>query len=124
MGVVKNIMANILDPFTHLCNISLVTGVFPDGMKCAKVVPLFKGGDKKQFTNYRPISLLPQFSKILEKVYCKRLVNFIEINNVLHENQYGFRSSRCTSHAIAALVEDITDSFECHKTTVGVFIDF
>ena len=62
----------------HICNLSFSKGVFPDAMKIARVIPLFKSGDKHVFTNYRPVSLLPQFSKILERLFNNRLDSFIE----------------------------------------------
>ncbi len=92
-------------------------------MKIAKVIPLFKTGDKHLFTNYRPVSLLPQFSKILEKVFNNRLDNFIEKHNLLSDNQYGFRSNRSTTQALIELVEEITNSIDKKKYAVGVFID-
>ena len=74
-------------------------------MKVAKVVPIFKGGEKKLFTNYRPVSLLPQFSKVLEKLFHSRLSNFIDRYSILNDNQYGFRKNRSTSLALLELVE-------------------
>ena len=68
-------------------------GVFPDGMKIARVIPLFKNGNISDFTNYRPISLLSQFSKILEKIFHNRMMSFIEEKNILYESQYGFRNN-------------------------------
>ena len=61
MSLIKKVITNIIKPFSHICNVSFQTGVFPSKMKIAKVVPLFKSGEKNVFTNYRPISLLPQF---------------------------------------------------------------
>ena len=80
-------------PLKHIFNLSLLNGVFPDtscSMKIARVIPLFKSGNTKEFSNYRPISLLPQFSKILEKMYHSRLMAFIDSNQILHKSQYGF----------------------------------
>ena len=91
-------------------------------MKIDKVIPLYKTG-KKRFTNYRPISLLPQFSKILEKLYNNRLDMFIDKCNILSPSQYGFRSSMSTTEALFDLVEEITTSLEKNKYTAGVFID-
>ena len=65
-------------------------------MKIAKIVPLFKSGEDSIFSNYRPVSLLPQFSKVIEKLFDKRLTEFIEKNNSLSNSQYGFRSTRST----------------------------
>ena len=92
-------------------------------MKTAKVIPLYKSGEKNVFTNYRPISLL-QFSKILEKLYNNRLDKFLNKCNILSPSQYGFRSSMSTTEALLDLVEEITTSLEKkQKYTVGVFID-
>ena len=66
-------------------NLSLLNGVFPDIMIIARVIPLFKGGNTKEFSNYRPISLLPQFSKILEKIYHSRLMAFIDSNQEMQK---------------------------------------
>ena len=67
MKTVKHVIKQIVRPLTYIFNRSLITGIFPNDMKTAKVIPVFKSGDRLQFSNYRPISLLPQFSKILEK---------------------------------------------------------
>lgn len=66
MSVLKNIACEISSPFTHICNLSLKNGIFPDQMKLAKVVPLFKTGENTTFNNYRPVSLLSQFSKVFK----------------------------------------------------------
>ena len=69
-------------------------------MKIARVIPLFKNGNANDFTNYRPISLLSQFSKIFEKIFHNRMMSFIEEKNILYESQYGFRKNMSTSLAI------------------------
>ena len=74
-------------------------------MKVAKVLPLFKSGDKDSFNNYRPVSLLPQFSKILEKLFDNRMQEFIDKHSLLNECQYGFRQNRSTSIALMELIE-------------------
>ena len=73
MYVVKRIIVNIVTPVTHICNLSFKNGVFPDQMKIAKIIPIYKSGKRENCTNYRPISLLPQISKILEKLFNTRL---------------------------------------------------
>ena len=112
---------------TRVCNKSFnksfINGAFPDSMKIAKVIPLFKSGDNDTFTNYRPVSLLSQFSKILEKLFNNRLDNFLEKNELLVDGQYGFRNSRSTSMAITQLIEELTNANDEKKYTVGVFID-
>ena len=107
----------------HIFNISLQTGIFPDGMKTAQVIPLFKNGNINDFTNSIPISLLSQFSKMLEKIFHKRMMSFIEEKNILYESQYGFRRNMSTSLAMLELVENITTSIDDCKFTVGIFID-
>ena len=104
----------------HICNSSLEQGIFPDDMKIARVIPLLKAGDKQNVSNYRPISLLPQFSKILEKVFNNRLMNFVESKNMLYLRQYGFRKGMSTSMAIMELMEDITSAVDRGKLTIGI----
>lgn len=77
MNIVKDVISGISKPLTHIFNFSLQTSQFPNKTKIAKVIPLFKGGEK-----HRPVSLLPQFSKMLEKVFNNRLDNFIETHNL------------------------------------------
>ena len=84
MDIVKRIMTNIVKPFSHICNTSFISGIFPDNMKIAKVVPLCKAGENNLFTNYRPVSLLSQFSKILEKLFSKRLDKYIDNSSLLN----------------------------------------
>lgn len=78
MKTLKWVIEGISKPLTYICNLSFKTGIFPLNMKTAKVCPLFKHGDKHLFTNYRPISLLPQFSKIIEKIFSVRLDSFLQ----------------------------------------------
>ena len=77
MNLIKKVISKIVKPYAHICNVSFQTGVFSNKMKIAKVILLYKSGEKNVFANYRPISLLPQFSNILEKLYNNRLDMFI-----------------------------------------------
>ena len=79
MFLVKNVIDNIVKPLNIICNLSLKSSIFPDSMKVAKVLPIFKNDDPKCFSNNRPVSLLPQFSKILEKICNNRLVKCLNI---------------------------------------------
>ncbi len=92
-------------------------------MKTAKIIPIYKTGDKHFYTNYRPISLLSQFSKILEKLFVARLDSFIEKYHILIEGQYGFRTNRSTSMALMEVTEELTNSIYNKEYAVGVFID-
>ena len=123
MKLLKEVFQYIVKPYTYICNLSFKNGIFPDGMKLAKVVPLFKSGDKNSFNKYRPVSLLSQFSKILEKLFDKRLQSFIDKYEILSSSQYGFRSNCSTSLALMELIEEISSSLDNKKVTIGVFID-
>ena len=111
--LIKSVITSIVKPITHIFNLSFQTGTFPEKMKIAKVIPLFKSGSKNDFNNYRPISLLPQLSKILEKLY----------SNILNPCQYGFREKMFTTHALVKVVSEITNSLNKRKHSIGVFID-
>ena len=120
MNMDKTIITEIVKPLTHICNVSFQTGVFPKQISIAtKVIPVFKAGVKCVFTNYRLISLLPQLSKNLEKLYNARLEFFLI--GTIYIAQYGFRSNMSTSHAILELVE-ITNYLDNDKYSIGVFI--
>ena len=82
---------------TYICNKSFEFGIFPDSMKIAKVIPVFKAGDKSQFHNYRPIALLPPFSKILEKLLEKTLDSLQKKYNIINESRYGYKSGQSTN---------------------------
>ena len=113
----------IVSLLTHICNLSLKSGKVPDKMKIAKVVPIYKSGNIQDFGNYRPISVLPQFSKILEKVFYNRLINYIEKQQILVKNQFGFRHKHSTGNALITLIETITDAFENNEFSIAIFID-
>lgn len=122
MTFVKTIIHGIVKPLTYICNQSFLTGIFPNSMKTAKVIPIYKNGDRHSFTNYRPISLLLQFSKIIEKLFVLRLDNFIEKHNLLCDQQYGFRANRSTAMAVMNLTKQISTATD-NEFTAGVFID-
>lgn len=83
MYIVKEVISAIVAPLTYVCNLSFQLGYFPDKMKIAKVIPLFKAGVKKICINYRPVALLSQFSKILKKPFVARLDCFVEKHKLL-----------------------------------------
>lgn len=110
-------------PLFSIFHESLKKGIFPNALKTAKVTPIFKSGCKSLPGNYRPISILPVFSKILERIVYKRLYTFLKSSNLLFPKQFGFQENSSTEHAIIALVNDILNSFENGKFTLGVFVD-
>ena len=91
-------------PFTHIINLYIKQGCFLDKLRIAKVIPIFKSGDKADENNYRPISNLPSISKIFEKVIAKRLNVFLESFNLLSNKQFGFRKNKSTETAILKLI--------------------
>ena len=108
-------------PLTHIFNLTFLTGVIPDDLKIALVTPIFKGNDEQKFQNYRPISVLTCFSKLLEKHMAKRLNSFIITNNILTKHQYGFRKNRSTELAIIDFVDKITKAIDEGKTQSAFF---
>ena len=98
-------------------------GLVPNMAKLAKIIPIYKAKDKKDISNYRPISLLPVVSKILEKVVHKNVYTFLEKNKVVYASQYGFRKNRSTVNAITELVCHITNAIENKQSTLSVFLD-
>ena len=104
-------------------NQSLTEGVFPDALKIAKVVPILKNGDPTCVSNYRPISVLPAFSKITEKIVYKRLNKYFTDNLILHQSQFGFRENLSTSMALLELVDKLSEALDNKLISIGVFID-
>ena len=104
-------------------NDSLLLGIFPQSMKIAKVTPFYKSGKKNLMTNYRPISVLLCFPKILERIMYNRLYSYLNDNNLFFQKQFGFREGHSTNHALIELINSINDSFNQSKYTLGVFID-
>ena len=94
-----------------------MTGIFPEKLKIAKVKLLYKKGDKCCFNNYRPISILPTISKVFERVMYTQLYNYFDVNNLLTEQQYGFRSKHSTELGSIKLVDYIIMEMDDPKTT-------
>ena len=107
----------------EIANISFITGIFPDLCKVAKVIPIHKKDNPLLCENYRPISLLPVFSKIFEKLIYKRMYAFIEKNKLIYKQQFGFRSKHSTTHALISTTESIKSLIDSGNIVGGVFID-
>ena len=103
-------------PLTYFINLSISQGHFPSELKLAKLIPIYKSGDKQIIENYRPISVLPFFSNYV--------LNFLDEHSILYAHQYGFRRGHSTSHAIISLVEKVSHSLDTGKIVVGVFSRF
>ena len=92
-------------------------------MKLARVVPLYKSGDKSLLSNYRPVSVLPVFWKYLEKAVYNRLIRYLDKHEILYNNQHGFRKKHSTSLALLYLHDKITSAIDERKHAVGIFLD-
>ena len=108
----------------NIINLSFSCGKFPDSLKIATTIPIFKKGDKNQIYNFRPISLLPFISKVFEKCMHRRLLNFLNSNNVLSLNQFGFLKNKSTEDAVLKLVEYFYDTLNSKMSSINIFIDF
>ncbi|XP_054289373.1 uncharacterized protein LOC129004771 [Macrosteles quadrilineatus] len=111
-SVLKAVIDTIVVPLTKLVNACLSKGIFPDSLKTARTIPIYKKGDPKILANFRPISILPIFSKVFETIMKKQLVEWLETHDLLNNAQHGFRSGRSTTTALLNLAEIITDAFE------------
>ena len=119
-----NLFADVLSPpLTLITNNCLQTGMFPDSLKLANIIPIFKKGATNLCCNYRPISLLSNVSKILEKVMHIRLYAFLEDHKLIYKNQYGFRQKYSTEHAITHMIELIKNKLDNKRWVGAVFLD-
>ena len=124
--LLKSINREISKPLSVIINQSISTGIFPEALKIAKIKPLYKKGEKTCFNNYRPISLLPTISKVFEQILYTQIYNYFNINNLLCEQQYGFRARHSTELASIKLVDNIIHSLDNRKsikTPVAIFLD-
>ena len=96
---------------------------FPDPLKIVKVIPIHKNGSTQDMNNYRPISLLSIFDKIMEKIMHNRLYHFLEVNNILYSKQFGSRKNNSTMNALINITEKIKESIDKGKYGCGIFID-
>jgi hypothetical protein len=115
-----NILAN---PLCHVFNRSIITGYVPLQLKIAKVIPIFKSGDPQTMDNYRPISLLSNFSKIIEKIVATHLTDFLESNSLISQFQFGFRKAHSTLHPLVHFMNKITENLNNKLYSLVIFCD-
>ena len=123
VNIIISVYEIIKKPLLGIFNDSLLLGIFPQSMKIAKVTPFYSSGKKNLMTNYRPISVLSCFSKILERIMYNSLYSYLNDNSRFFQKQFGFREGHSTNHALIELINSINDSFNQNKYTLGVFID-
>jgi len=120
----KSCMEEIVMPLTSIINKSFEQGIFPNNLKVAKIYPKYKSGPKTEANSYRPISLIPTFSKIIEKLALIRLLKHLEDNQLLTTQQHGFIKGRSTITAIIQLIEHVIDKIEEGCKVTSFFLDF
>lgn len=113
----------LICPLTKLFNICIREGFYPSAFKLSKTIPVLKKGDQHIFDNYRPISLIPVFSKILESLLKDQLYEYFEVNGLLAGEQFGFRRGRSTAGAVCGLCDCIVEGFEEGDFVCGTFLD-
>ena len=123
IDLVKQVANEIAYPLMLIFNSSLSTGVVPDEFKIAKVIPIYKKDNPELFGNYRPVSVLPCLSKILERIVYNRSYDFLTKNEILYKKQYGFRTNHSTYMAVLDFINDVGKAIDEGMTTAGVFMD-
>ena len=98
-------------------------GIFPNILKTGCITPIYKKGDSRYLDNYRPVSTLPIFGKILEKIIYNRLYDYLTAMNIIYDRQFGFRKMHSTSHAVNYSVNKILSEIELKRHVIGIFID-
>ena len=118
MYIYKNNIDLFAPVITHLCNLSIRSGIFPSSLKTGIIIPIYKKNDYDDISNYRPICILNSLSKILEKTISITLINHLENNNILSESQFAYRKSRSTELAAMKLVNRILENFDNNAITI------
>lgn len=106
------------------CNLSILQGVFPEELKRANVIPLYKNDDPMLFNNYRPVSLLCVLSKVLEKIMYTRVLEYFNEFKLFYEKQFGFRGNHSAYMALMVLMDKMLKSLENGEFVIGIFLDF
>ena len=121
--ILKALDKKICEPLQKIFNLSFRTGNHPNIFKVAKTIPIFKKGSRMSVTNYRPISLLSNLNKILEKLVHARIYRFLEDSQCIYSLQFGFRKKHSTDHALIEITETIKKALDDHNFACGIFID-
>ena len=122
--VLKRISSIISPILSKIINLSVMSGTFPKSLKSARVVPVFKAGSREDLMNYRPISILSVYSKIIERVVYRQVYKFLEKYSILSEHQFGFRSGKSTTQAILKFLNVVYPSLDSGHNVISVFCDF
>ena len=123
MNFIKKCISLIESPLLHIFSLSIKQGIVPDKFKIAKVVPIFKSGPDDDLNNYRPISLISNFAKILEKIVNLRLIKFLDSNKIISNQQFGFRKDHSTTHPMTLLLNKAAATLNSKKHMLIIFCD-
>ncbi|KAJ8715418.1 hypothetical protein PYW07_009900 [Mythimna separata] len=121
--IIKENIDLLAEPFSHFYNKCFADSIFPDQLKIAKITPVHKKGSKKDPSNYRPISLLPNLSKIFEKLIKNRLFRHFNLNRVINRRQFGYMNNVGTLDAIDTLINDVVTKLNDKKKVAGIYLD-
>ena len=121
--LLKLAVKSLLHPLLRLINLSFSTGFVPSQMTLSKVIPLHKEGPKDSFNNYRPIAITSSIGKLIEKIVCEQLCSYLDSNDILSNNQYGFRTNHSISHPLLHFSKQVLDSLSNNKLNLCTFID-
>lgn len=120
---IKHLYRYIVEPLKHIINRTFKTTLVPIQFKTSIVTPIHKAGSRNEISNYRPISVLSNLSKIFEKCLKKRLTDFLNINNIISKNQFGFQNGKSTEDAMYQMVNDITNNLDKSNVCIAAFLD-
>ena len=121
--LLKDASEVIAHSIAKLINRSIQSHTFPSSWKCSKVIPLYKSGDRTNASNYRPISVLPALSKLMEKAVYTQLYDYLTENNIFNDNQFGFRQKCSATTALLSFADEILASMEKGEVCRSVFLD-
>ena len=119
----KKCAERLSEPLELLFNMSFSNGIFPESLKLANIIPIHKKDGKTFVNNYRPISLISNIAEIMEKLIYQRMYLFLERNNIIYHNQFGFRYNHSTEHALIALTQEVQDACDKDALACGVLLD-
>jgi len=121
--LLKYLKYELAPPLTKLFNQCIQHAIFPDSLKRAKIIPVYKQNEKHLFNNYRPISILSSVSKVFERIMCNQLYNYFDEKQILFKSQYGFRQHHSTELSTLELVDRISIAMDKNKLPLNVYLD-
>ena len=122
-GIIKQAKDELLPALTHIINLSIKQSKFPSQFKKAKVIPLFKSGDKLSPSNYRPVAILPIWSKLVERAVFAQMIDYFESNNLLHPSHHGFRANHNTTTALLQMYDNWVEAMDRGEATGVIYLD-